>query len=472
MTRRTLLASAALAPARPRNIIFVLSDDHRHDFLGCAGHPWLQTPHLDRMAAEGVRFRNAFVTTSLCSPSRASILTGLYMHAHGVRDNFQPLPPNLATFPKSLRAAGYATAFIGKWHMGDSALEGGAADNSDMPQPGFDHWISFRGQGEYTDPLLNINGQRRKTAGYTTDILTEEAERFLARKRSKPYLLYVSHKAVHAGFEPAPRHAELYTRDKVPNLVTRSAQEPEWLTRKRTQSRHGLDNLYGGEYTIESLHRQYARTLAALDDSVGRIVRAAGDDPLIIYMGDNGYLLGEHGLVDKRVMYEPSIRVPMIARCPALFNGGRGIDAMALNLDIAPTILEAAGLRIPPSLHGRSLMPLLRAQTPEWRREFLYEYFWDWEAMHTPGIFGLRTESHSLMEYEGVWDTNELHDLRTDPAQLHNLLAGTRVDTEAGGWLRKIRDPDLRKLTLDLRRRMAHILRQTGGERWVHGPLA
>jgi N-acetylglucosamine-6-sulfatase len=284
--------------------------------------------------------------------------------------------------------------------------------------------------------------------------------------------LYLSHKAVHAGFEPAPRHSSLYANERILNHVTRGQGEPEWLVRKRTQSRHGLDKLYGGEFTLESLYRQYARTLAALDESVGRVLNAVKDDTLVVYMGDNGFLLGEHGLVDKRVMYEPSIRVPMLMRCPELFAGRRTLDPMALNIDVAPTLLEAAGLRAPRTMHGRSLLPLLIGRNPEWRKEFVYEYFWEWEAMHTPGILGLRTERHSLMEYEGVWDTNELHDLQSDPGQLRNLLTGTRVDTEPGGWLRKVRDPELRALALDLRKRMARILRTTGGEALVHGPLA
>ena len=187
--------------SRP-NIVFILSDDHRWDLMGCAGHPWIKTPNLDRLAAGGARFRNAFVTTSLCSPSRASILTGQYMHAHGVVDNFHAPRPDAATFPKLLQRAGYRTAFIGKWHMGDSQLTGaGQEDNSDMPQPGFDHWIAFRGQGTYWNPLLNFNGERRKLDGYITDILTGEALSFLAKPGGQPFCLYLSHKAVHAGFD-------------------------------------------------------------------------------------------------------------------------------------------------------------------------------------------------------------------------------------------------------------------------------
>ena len=230
------------------------------------GHPWLRTPHLDRLAAGGALFRNAFVTTSLCSPSRASILTGLYAHAHGVMDNFTALPPEVMAFPRRLKAAGYTTAFIGKWHMGDSRLAGRGEDKdeADMPQPGFDHWISFKGQGAYRNPELNVNGRREKVSGYMTDLLTERCVDFLEREHSRPFLLYLSHKAVHADFEPAARHAGLFSSDPVPVPPTAPATaedvtgKPEWLLRKRRHSRHGLDALYEGRYTLETLYRATA----------------------------------------------------------------------------------------------------------------------------------------------------------------------------------------------------------------------
>jgi N-acetylglucosamine-6-sulfatase len=186
MTRRSFLASAS-APllaqgAKKRNLVFILCDDHRFDMLGVKGHPWLKTPNLDRLAKGGALIENAFVTTALCSPSRASILTGQYVHAHGVTDNVSPLPSNLTTFPQVLQKHGYRTALIGKWHMGG---------DSDMPRPGFDRWVSFRGQGKYVDPDINFDGQRRTVKGYVTDILTEEAKRFITQNASRPCLLYL-----------------------------------------------------------------------------------------------------------------------------------------------------------------------------------------------------------------------------------------------------------------------------------------
>ena len=208
MTRKNFLKSMAAATAAPAllsqtnklNLVFILVDDHRFNMMSALGHPWLKTPHLDRLMRAGVRFRNAFVTTSLCSPSRASILTGQYMHAHKVRDNFTPLNPAIPTFPRELQKAGYRTGFIGKWHMG-----GG----SDEALPGFDDWISFRGQGDFFDPLINFNGDRRRVKGYVTDILTEEAGRFIRDNATRPFFLYLSHKAVHHDFQPAPRHRDL-----------------------------------------------------------------------------------------------------------------------------------------------------------------------------------------------------------------------------------------------------------------------
>ena len=222
MTRRAFVGSAlAAAPAiraapRRRNIVFVLVDDHRFDCAGAFGHPWLKTPHLDRLVRGGVHFRNAFVTTSLCSPSRASMLTGQYMHAHKVVDNFTPLDPSLATFPVLLQQAGYRTGFIGKWHMGGA---------SDEARPGFDHWVSFFGQGRYFDPEINFNGSRRTVNGYITDILAEEATRFLRQNASRPFLLYLSHKAVHYEFQPAPRHRDLYRTEPVPRPKSMNYQE-------------------------------------------------------------------------------------------------------------------------------------------------------------------------------------------------------------------------------------------------------
>jgi N-acetylglucosamine-6-sulfatase len=330
------------AAGRRRNLVFILCDDHRYDVMSCQGHPFVKTPNLDRLARGGVLFNNAFVTTSLCSPSRASILTGQYVHAHGVTDNITPLPQRFTTFPQVLQKNGYRTALIGKWHMGG---------DTDEPRPGFDRWVSFRGQGRYLDPVLNRDGRREQTKGYVTDILTQEALRFINESASQPFMLYLGHKAVHAEFIPAERHKNLYSDVAIPKPASFADTDetyrgkPDWVRRQRN-SWHGVDGMYNHTTNFDQFYRDYCRTLAALDDSVGTVMDTLEEkkmlnDTLFVYMGDNGFQFGEHGLIDKRTMYEASIRVPMIAHCPDLFQGGRRLDGMALGMDVCPTMLDA-----------------------------------------------------------------------------------------------------------------------------------
>lgn len=468
MKRREFLGTLAgaaplLGAGRKRNLVLILSDDHRYDMMSSRGHPWIRTPHMDRMAAEGILFENAFVTTSLCSPSRASILTGQYSHAHGVNDNSTPLPSGLPSFPAVLQRHGYRTAFIGKWHMGGA---------NDAPRPGFDRWFSFRGQGSYVDPVVNDDGARRQLQGYLTDILTEEAVRFIGENRTRPFLLYLSHKAVHGHFIPAERHQEMYASAKIPYPPSMADTEenyrgkPDWVRRQRN-SWHGVDGMYNHQVGFDDVYRGCARALMSLDESIGT-VRGALDangllnDTLMIYMGDNGFLFGEHGLIDKRVMYEPSIRIPMIGRCPDLFDGGRAAEGMALNIDICPTMLDAAGAAIPPTVHGRSLLPLIRGDEG-WRTDFVYEYFWERAYPQTPTVIGLRTDRYSFMRYHGVWDLYELYDIRKDPGQRNNLLAGVRTTTEGGRLFNRIQDPELKALVAGFEDAIRARLSTTGG---------
>jgi N-acetylglucosamine-6-sulfatase len=481
LSRRSFLSAAAapLVRAQPvrRSIVFILTDDHRYNFIGGLGHPWLQghTPHLDRLLAGGVHFRNAFVTSSLCSPSRASILTSLYMHQHRIEDNFSQLDPKLPTFPQLLQQHGYRTAFFGKWHMGGS---------SDAPQPGFDHWLSFRGQGEYQDPEINLNGVRQRVKGNMTDILTQAAAQFIRENAARPFCVYLSHKAVHAPFQPPERHAHLFEGLSVPRPPTMLYKEefyrqwPEWVRRRRF-TRHGVDGMLDSDEPFEVHYRRYCQCLAAIDDSVGEVLAQLEasrllDDALVLYIGDNGYMWGEHGLIDKRAMYEASIRVPLIAHSPALFGSrARAVDRMALNLDIAPTILEAAGIAAPPTFQGRSLLALARGREPEdWRTEFLYEYAWEQDFPYTPTIVGLRTETHSLMHYPGIWDIPELYDLRTDPDQVRNLLAEARIGPRMRGrYVNHVKDPETRRLVESLQERLARLLASTGGDPRLAGQV-
>ncbi|MCX7603785.1 MAG: sulfatase-like hydrolase/transferase, partial [Bryobacteraceae bacterium] len=329
-TRREILAGApavlraAAQAARRRSVVFILSDDHRWDAMGfMKAQPWLRTPQMDRLASEGVHFRNAFVTTALCSPSRATILTGVYAHRHRIVDNNTPIPRGTVFFPSYLQKAGYRTAFIGKWHMGNEG---------DDPQPGFDHWISFRGQGTYNPSAngLNINGKRVKQKGYITDELTDYALQWLdSLPKNQPYFLYLSHKAVHAEFEPAPRHKGMYKDAPFvyPKTMAASGEyargRPMWVQNQRN-SWHGVEYPYHSGLDIGDYYRRYAETLMGVDDSLGRVLdalKARGelDSTLVIYMGDNGFAFGEHGLIDKRTAYEESMRVPLLARCPELF---------------------------------------------------------------------------------------------------------------------------------------------------------
>jgi N-acetylglucosamine-6-sulfatase len=426
-----LLACTALAAnaqqAQPRNIVFILSDDHRYDFMGF--HPnapaFLQTPALDRLAAEGAHVRNAFVTTSLCSPSRASILTGQYAFKHEVVDNSRAIRKDAVFFPELLQKAGYRTAFIGKWHMGG---------HTDEPQKGFDHWVSFPGQGQYFDQPLNINGERREMKGYITDVLTEQAVEWLKKQnRNTPFLLYLSHKAVHAEFYPAPRHAGRYKDVELKYPVTMAATErnyrdkPRWVREQRF-GWHGVDYMYHGDFDFDTFYRRYTETLLALDEGVGRVLAqleksGLAKNTIVVYMGDNGFSFGEHGLIDKRHAYEESIRVPMLAWAPGLIPAGSKVDPMVLNVDVAPTLLDYAGIARPEWMDGSSFLQMLQGKKVEdWRTSFVYTYYWEFNYPHTPTVYALREDRYKYMFYHGIWDRNELYDLQADPIERVNLI--------------------------------------------------
>ena len=412
---------------KPRNVVFILTDDHRYDAIGFMGHPFLETPHLDSLAENGIHLKNAFVATSLCSPSRASILTGMYTHKHRVIDNNRLVPPGTIFFPQYLQRAGYSTAFVGKWHMGGS---------DDDPRPGFDHWVSFRGQGNYLPPgpgyTLNVDGRRELQKGYITDELTDYAIQWLEQQTSeRPFFLYLSHKAVHANFTPAKRHQGLYA-DVELNLpkgegISADSNAPRWV-RDQRNSWHGIDFAYHSDKGLEYLYRRYCEALLAVDDSVGRILQhlkkmGVYDETLVIYMGDNGFMFGEHGLIDKRVSYEASIRVPMLMQCPDLYPGGGVVEQLIGNIDIGPTILHAAGLQTPNYMDGQSFFDLPKDDRQSWRDYFLYIYYWEKNYPQTPTQFALRGDRFKYITYYGLWDLDELYDLRSDPGETRNLIA-------------------------------------------------
>ncbi len=368
------------------NVIFILVDDMRWDQLGLSGHPFARTPNIDRIGQEGVIFTNAFVCTPLCSPSRASFLTGQYPHKHRIinndRNGLSFISHKLVTFPQLLRRVGYKTAFIGKWHMGDD----------DTRRPGFDHWISFRAQGIFIDPVVNINGQRKQYTGYMTDLLNQWSVDFLKEKHDKPFLLYLSHKAVHAPYLPAKRHENFYSdqtysppHNAADDLSGKPALNrkipPVDVLRIPGATPEPGEPRYGRGTDKEDIFLDHLRCLSSVDEGIGMLFNALEqsgelDNTLIIFASDNGFLFGEHGLfMNKRVPYEESLRIPLLMRFPKLIKPGSKREHLALNIDIAPTLYELAGVDAPIPIHGKSLLPILRDPGKELRTEFLAEYY-------------------------------------------------------------------------------------------------
>ncbi len=431
------MTAVARAADRP-NVLFVLCDDIRPDAIGCYGSPHVETPHINALAAGGVRFANAFCTTSLCSPSRASILTGLYAHAHGVRDNFTELPARLPHWPGRLQQDGYATAYIGKWHMGE---------DNDSPRPGFDWFISHKGQGKYFGTEWNINDERRETTpGYYTTVVTDFSLDWLKRQPAgKPWALCLGHKAPHSFYFPEPKYERSFDDVKVPYPPSAFdlADKPDWI-RQRLTTWHGIygplfdwrkkfpDTRPEAVKDFENMVHAYWGTVLSVDDSVGRLVeflKSTGqlDNTLVIFMGDNGLLEGEHGMVDKRTMHEPSIRIPLIARGPGLPTGAV-VSEQVLVEDVAPSVLETCGAPPLADIDGRSWMRLCNGNDPDWRSAWLYEYNYEKQFPYTPNIRGIRTDRFKFIRYphgDGSPDRHkpELYDLSADPDERTNLAA-------------------------------------------------
>lgn len=451
------MAAAASDEAAAPNIIFILVDDQRYDALGRL-NPTLDTPNMDRMAKDGVFFANAFVTTSLCSPSRATILTGQATRDHLIGGNDEPEPAGTEFYPQRLQEAGYETALIGKWHMGSGG----------HPRPGFDHWVSFDGQGHYNaknswgTPKLNINGEETDQTGYITDELTDYAIDWLRSRggSEKPFFMHFAHKAVHSDFAPAARHKGKYGDETftevMPLTDDRYEGKPRWVFDQRN-SWHGVDFPYYSNIDLQDLQRRYYETLLAVDDSIGRVLdylESSGqmDNTIIFLMGDNGFLFGEQGLIDKRNAYEPSIRVPLIAYGPGVLGEPRVVEEVVANLDIAPTMLALAGLDAPAGYDGASLLRLMReGADPAWSNEFVYEYFWDWAFPQTPTTFALRTDQYKFITYHGVWDLDELYDIKTDPEETTNLIYS----------------PDHQDIVDKMRARLSAKLVNAGGARLI-----
>ena len=430
-------AQSAESPPRP-NIVFVLVDDLRWDDLGCTGHPFVKTPHIDRIAKEGATFRNAFAATPLCSPSRASILTGLHARAHGVRDNtnHDALSHQLDTFLRRLKDTGYTTAFLGKWHMG----------TDDSPRPGIDHWLSFKGQGQYINPQVNVNGKEQQASGYATDILNQHAREFLRRSHDKPFVLYLSHKAVHPNLEqradgsiddPTAAHfipAESYRRLYADAVIPRRANAQfERLEGKPALTRPiaGLPPLSRSTGTSDEVIRDRLRMLASVEDGVGIIFKTLEetgklDNTLLVFTSDHGYFYGEHGLsVERRLAYDEAARIPLLMRYPRLIRRSSEITPLVQTIDLAPTFLELAGAKALPAVHGRSLLPLLTGSESKLRESLLIEHMSDkvFPRMHGMGYQAVRTEDWKYIHYTDLENVDELYDLRSDPFEMRNLIS-------------------------------------------------
>lgn len=452
------------------NFIVILVDDLRYDEFGAGGHPYMKTPHVDRLAAEGALFERAFHTTPICSPNRASIVTGQYASRHGIIDNVarDAMSHRLPNYHLALQTLGYETGHVGKWHMG----------NDGMPRPGYHHWVSFDGHGSLNDPRLNVNGAYETRSGYMTDLLNQEALAFVERKRSKPFALFFAHKAVHpdahqaadgtldmsrfGGYIPAERHRGLYANGvfpKKPNMLsTRELvkQKPAWADafelKGSKRSRALLDAIQAGS---QEEIRQRARMMASVDEGVGMLLAALArqkrlDDTLILFLGDNGYFFGEHGLgPERRFAYEEGIRSPFLLRYPRRAKAGARIRDLVICQDIAPTLIEFAGGRCGAQVQGRSLAPLLAGRRKGWRKSFLVEY---WAEQAMPWLVGMtykavRTERYKLIHWVNravAGELDELYDLERDPWELKNLARGTRHAA-----LRTSLRRDLRRLVAD-----------------------
>ena len=421
----------------PPNIVFILIDDLRWDDLGISGHPFVKTPNIDRIGREGALFRNAFITAPLCSPSRASFLTGQYPHTHGITDNVDRSAAShkLITFPLLLQQSGYTTAFIGKWHMG----------NDDSQLPGFDRWVSFKGQGSYLDPEINEDGKELKANGYITDLLSGYAIEFIKRRHDKPFLVYLAHKAIHPEvmqhddgsvnlaeaerFIPAERHRSLFTGEKIPRRA--SAMRPPTGKPALERKIGDLPPLGANTGTRDESVLGRLRSLIAIEEGVGEILKALKetgqlDNTVIVFTSDNGYFYGEHGLsVERRLAYEESIRMPLLIRYPRAVKAGTVRDEFALNIDLGPTLLELAGVSGPTRPEGRSLVPLLKGAKTEWRKSFLIEYYSDkvFPRIRQMGYKAVRNERWKYIHYFELEGMDELYDLKADPYEMRNIIS-------------------------------------------------
>jgi N-acetylglucosamine-6-sulfatase len=458
------LRAAEEEPGQHPNVIFILTDDMRADCMSIAGHPYLKTPNIDRLGREGIYFKNAFCTTSLCSPSRASILSGLYAHTHKVLDNFTEYPVDLPSFPRQLQAAGYRTAYIGKYHMGEE---------NDEKRPGFDYFVTHKGQGKYFDTEFNVDGKRKVLPGYYTHVVTELAENWLRdqHQRGGPFLLMLGHKAPHSFYFPEPKYEHTFDQVdiKYPATAFQLDDKPKWI-QTRLDTWHGIygplfdyrkkfpDRSPEAVKDFAAMTRAYWGTILSVDDSVGllyQLLEEIGelDNTLIIFTGDNGLLNGEDGMVDKRTMHEPSIRVPLVVRYPGLTSPDkpRVVEQMVLTEDFAPSIVDICGAAPLKGVHGRSWKRLAQGDATGWRKSWFYEYNYEKQFPYTPNVRGVRTDRFKYIHYphgDGKPDRHmaELYDLQKDPEETKNLIA----------------DPKYSATIAELKTELERLMQETG----------
>ncbi len=417
--------------AKRPNLIFIMADDHASHAMSCYGSKVNKTPNLDRIAEQGVRFTNAFCTNSICAPCRAVVLTGKYSHVNGVLDNRDVFDGSQPTFPSMLQKAGYETAIIGKWHLHSDPI-------------GFDYWKILKGQGKYFDPIFIEMGKRFTQSGYVTDIIGQETIDWIRnRKSDKPFCLISHHKAPHRNWQSDERHAQMYDGGNIPepetfndDYKTRSlAATEQEMTIERHLTPNDLkidppDGLTGEalkKWKYQRYMQDYLGCVASIDDNVGKLLdfldeSGLAENTVVIYTSDQGFFLGDHGWYDKRFMYEEAFRMPLVVRFPRELKPGTVSSEMVLNLDIAPTLLDFAGVTIPSAIQGRSFRPIMKGETAsDWRKSAYYHYY-EYPAWHmVKRHYGVRTERYKLIHFYFDIDAWELYDLKTDPNELNNL---------------------------------------------------
>ena len=469
-----ILGPLASAAERP-NILFIFSDDHAAHAMSCYGSKINETPNMDRIAAEGMKFENCFCTNSLCGPSRAVILTGKHSHINGFKQNGNKFDSSQPTFPKMLRKGGYQTALIGKWHLG-------------VPPVGFDYTEVLPGQGSYYNPVMIKNGKRIKHTGYVTEIVTELGLDWLKNGRDgdKPFMLMLQHKAPHRRWHAGQDYYDLYADVKIPEPATLfddyegrgTAAKTQDMSIAKTLTKADLKlvpppnmnkeqlkkwhaffdprneafreaNLTGKDlvrWKYQRYIKAYLRCVAGVDDSIGRVLdyldeSGLAENTIVIYSSDQGFYLGDHGWFDKRFMYEESLRMPLLVRWPGVVKPGSTNDDLVQNLDFAETFLDIAGLEIPTAMQGRSLVPLLKGNTPEdWRKAIYYQYY-EYPGAHAVlRHYGIRTDRYKLMKFYNI-DEWELYDLKRDPEEMQNI----------------VHDSQSQEIVADLKNRLAEL---------------